>query len=170
MIAAHLSHTTITSASQDAFSSYEKSRFGERKSSHIEYSMLEALFLLKNNKLTIISNKKSLSFEELLTKAKKIDKRIALKFPVFENLRKRGYIVKTALKFGAEFRVYPKGVKPGQDHASWLLHPVKEHETITWYDFAAKMRVGTSTNKKLMIAVVDAEDDVTYYEVSWLKP
>ena len=170
MIAAHLSQNTITSASQEAFSLHERSRFGERKSSHIEYSMLEALFLLKNHKLTIVSNKNVLSFDELMKKAKKSDKRIALKFPVFEDLRKKGYLVKTALKFGAEFRVYPKGIKPGQEHAAWLLHPVKEHETLTWYDFAAKMRVGTSTNKKLMIAVVDAEDDVTYYEVSWLKP
>jgi len=131
--------------------------------------MLEALYLVKHNKMNLVSKNK-VSYDALLTKAKKSDKRIALKFPVFEDLRKRGYIVKTALKFGAEFRVYPKGMKPGQEHAAWLLHTVKEHETLTWYDFAAKMRVGTSTNKKLMIAIVDSEDDVTYYEFNWMRP
>ena len=170
MIISQLKHETITSASQDAFSLYEKSRFGEKKQGYIEYSMLEALYLLKNHKIQVMSSKISLDFPSLLAKAKRLDKRTALKFAVFENLRSRGYIVKTALKFGAEFRVYPKGMKPGQEHAAWLLHTVKEHETLTWYDFAAKMRVGTSTNKKLMIAIVDSEDDVTYYEFNWMRP
>ncbi len=39
-------------------------------------------------------------------------------------MRNRGYIIKTALKFGADFRVYDRGVKPGEDHARWIIHRV----------------------------------------------
>lgn len=170
MINAHLTHNTITSNEEEAFSLYEKSRFGEKKQSHIEYSFLEALFLVQEGKIQVLSAKKQISTQQLIKKAKKQDKRIDIKLVVFSDLRKRGYIVKTALKFGAEFRVYGKGVKPGEDHALWLLFPVKEHEALTWYDFAAKNRVATSTKKKLLIAVVDEESDVTYYEVAWLRP
>jgi tRNA-intron endonuclease, archaea type len=170
MIQAHISGTKITSNSNDAFSLYEKSRFGEKKQNKIEYSLVEALYLLENNKLAISNQKTKLSFDSLLKKAKRIDKRIEIKYSVFANLRKKGYILKTALKFGADFRVYKKGIKPGQDHALWILFCVKESESHTWHDFAGKSRVAHSTKKKLLLGIVDDEDDVTFYEVSWLKP
>jgi tRNA-intron endonuclease len=85
-------------------------------------------------------------------------------------MRERGYIVKTALKFGADFRVYDRGVKPGEDHARWILYPVKEGSTLTWHDFSAKNRVAHSTKKRLLIGVVDEENDVTYYEIKWVRP
>jgi tRNA-intron endonuclease, archaea type len=170
MIQAHLSGSKISSTSNDAFSLYEKSRFGEKRQNKIEYSLTETLFLLENNKLTLFQNKKQLSFEETLKKAKRLDKRIETKYPVFQSLRNRGYILKTALKFGADFRVYKKGVKPGQDHALWILFCVKESETNSWHDFAAKNRVAHSTKKKLLLGIVDDENDVIFYEVGWLKP
>ena len=74
------------------------------------------------------------------------------------------------MKFGAEFRVYDKGIKPGQDHARWILYPVKESEILTWHDFSAKNRVAHSTRKNLLIGIVDEERDITYYEISWIKP
>ena len=82
----------------------------------------------------------------------------------------RGYIVKTALKFGADFRVYDRGVKPGEDHARWVVYPVHEGSVLTWYEFAAKNRVAHSTKKRLMLGIVDDEGDVTYYEVRWMRP
>ncbi len=170
MIQAQFSGDKIYSNSTDAFSLFEKSRFGEKKLGKIEYSLSEGLFLQAENKLKIFSGKKELSLEEAIKKAKKIDKRIETKLPVFSNLRRKGYILKTALKFGADFRVYKKGIKPGQDHALWVLFCVKESESNSWHDFSAKNRVAHSTKKKLLLGIVDDEDDVTYYEVSWVKP
>ena len=74
------------------------------------------------------------------------------------------------MKFGADFRVYDKGIKPGEDHAKWIVYPVKESDAITWYEFSAKNRVAHSTKKNLLIGVVDGEGDVTYYEISWKRP
>ena len=85
-------------------------------------------------------------------------------------MRNRGFIVKTALKFGADFRVYDRGVKPGEDHARWILYPVFETSSLTWHDFSAKNRVAHSTKKNLLMGVVDEEEDVTYYEIRWIKP
>ena len=85
-------------------------------------------------------------------------------------MRSKGYIVKTALKFGAEFRVYDKGIKQGQDHAKWILYASKESDNLNWHDFSAKTRVAHSTKKNLLIAIVDDESDVTYYEISWIRP
>ncbi len=170
MITSHLIHSTITSSSDEAFSLYDKSCWGEKKKQGIEYSFMEALALMHEEKLQVYSGKKQISYAAIHAKAKRQDKRIDTKLAVFLDLRKKGYIVKTALKFGAEFRVYDKGIKPGQEHALWLLYPAKENETLTWYDFAAKNRVATSTKKKLMLAIVDDEGDVTYYECNWTRP
>ena len=103
-------------------------------------------------------------------KAQRKDKRFWIRYAVFKDLRERGYIIKTALKFGADFRVYPRGVKPGEDHAKWIVYPVHESEAMTWYEFSAKNRVAHSTKKNLMMGVVDDEGDVSYWEVGWVKP
>ncbi len=171
MIKAHFSGEKITSSSEDAFSAYEKSCFGEKKASKIEYSLVEALFLVEENKMQVFSSSsKSLSHDQLLKKIKRIDKKIETKLSVFSDLRKRGYIIKTALKFGAEFRVYNKGVRPGENHARWILYTAREHDSLSWHDFAAKNRIAHSTKKALLLAIVDEEDDVSYYEINWLKP
>jgi len=170
MITAHITSEKIHSTSSEAFSLYEKSRFGEKVRDRIEYSWVEALFLKNKKQLELNSKNKILTFEEAIQKARKQDKRIETKLSLFEDLRNKGYVVKTALKFGADFRIYRKNTQPGQDHALWLAYAVRESEPHTWHDFAAKNRVAHSTKKKLLIGIVDDENDVLYYEISWLKP
>jgi tRNA-intron endonuclease, archaea type len=169
MIKATLSSNKIYSTSPEAFSLFEKSRFGEKSGKQILYSPVEALYLSENSKLSVFSNSKLLSTSDLLKKLKKKDKEIELKIIVFSDLRRKGYIVKTGLKFGTGFRVYNKGIKPGQDHAPWLLQVFSDSEKINWQDFTAKNRVAHSTRKKLLIAIIDSEDSATYYEMSWKK-
>lgn len=170
MIQAQLSHEKITSNSSEAFSLHEKSRFGEKKGNKIEYSLVEALFLVIKDKMTVFSGKKELDEDALIQKIKKFDKKIETKLTVYRDLREKGYIIKTALKFGAEFRVYEKGIKPGEEHARWILYTTRENEHLNWHDFAAKNRVAHSTKKNLLIALVDEESDVSYYEIAWIRP
>ncbi len=170
IIRAVFSGETVYSNKKEAFFLYEKSRFGEVREGRIFYSFPEALFLLEQKKLEIAEGKKKLSFDSLIEKLKHADRRIEMKYSIFKDMRNRGYIIKTALKFGAEFRVYDKGKKPGEEHAKWILYPVRESDSLTWQDFSAKNRVAHSTKKNLLIGIVDEEGDVTYYEVKWLKP
>lgn len=161
---------TVSSNSNAAMNLYGSQRFGEISESKIIYSLPEALYLSEKGILHISGKGKKLSFQKLMETAIEIDNKITTKYPVFKDLRNRGYIVKTALKFGAEFRVYDKGIHPGQDHAKWILYPVRESESLTWHDFSAKNRVAHSTKKNLLIAIVDDEGEVTYYEISWTRP
>jgi len=170
MIQAQLLGTRIISSSADAFTLCEKSCFGEKLANKIVYSSIESLFLLSEGKMVVFSGKKKLDEDSLAKKLKKFDKKIETKSLVYNNLRKKGYIPKTALKYGAEFRVYEKGAKPGESHARWILYTVKENELISWHDFAAKNRIAHSVKKTLLIAIVDEEGDVSYYEIAWIKP
>ena len=161
---------TVSTNSILAYGLNEKSNFGERIGEKIQYSLSEAFYLLEENKLEITNNKKMLSKNEVREKFQKIDKKFLIKYVIFKDLRKKGYILKTALKFGADFRIYEKGTKPGKAHSKWILYADSETNKIKWQDFAAKTRIANSTKKNLLIAIVDDEEKVTYYEIKWLKP
>ena len=168
-IEAHFIGHTITSNSKKAYSEFNQFSFGEKIEDKIKYSLSEAMFLIQNGKMELYSNKKILSSENAIKKFSKIDKKFLIKYTVFKDLRTKGYIVKTALKFGAEFRVYEKGKKIGKNHSKWICFPVSENKQITWQEFSAKNRVAHSTKKNLLIAIVDDEGAVSYYEVKWVK-
>lgn len=170
MIRAHFLGDKVFSNSSEAFALNEKSCFGEKRPEKIEYSLVESLFLVQERKMEVFTNKKSLDINFLIKKAKKLDKRIETKLSVFTDLRRKGYLLKSALKFGADFRVYDKGVKPSEDHARWILYTVKDSDPLIWQDFTAKNRIAHSTKKRLLIAIVDEEGDVSYYETNWIKP
>ena len=162
----------ITESSDEARDFYNQSRFGViSEAGKVELSLLEALYLFEKEKLEIKNDAgKLFNFETFLKKAKKVEPNFWVRYCVFRDIRNRGYIIKTALKFGADFRVYDRGIKPGEDHAKWVVFPVHEGETLTWYEFAAKNRVAHSTKKRLLIGIVDDEGDITYYEIKWTRP
>jgi len=170
-IKATLISERITSNSAEAQSLFAKSRFGEKLGEKILYSLPEALFLTQDEKMEIYNHQnKKLSEKEILKKFQNIDKKFKTKYLVFKDLRQKGYIVKSALKFGAEFRIYEKGKKVSQTHSKWICFPVAENKQLTWQEFSAKNRVAHSTKKNLLIAIADEEGDVSYYEVKWTRP
>ncbi|MCK4552829.1 tRNA-intron lyase [Candidatus Pacearchaeota archaeon] len=169
-IQAHIIGEIISSNSSEAHALYKKSCFGEPVAGKIQYSLSETLFLVEKNKIEVFSRNKKISEKELMNKFKRIDKKIQIKYPVFKDLREKGYIVKTALKFGADFRIYDKGQRPGKKHAKWIVFADHESKRLTWHEFSAKNRVAHSTKKNLLLAIVDEEGDITYYEVKWLRP
>ncbi|MFH1452001.1 MAG: tRNA-intron lyase [archaeon] len=159
-------------SSNDSFAHdlFSSRRFGEKSVEKIFYSLFEAYYLVKTRKMEIFNFRNLvLSESEVLKKFSRLDKKFKIKYLVFKDLRDKGYIVKTALKFGAEFRVYEKGNKVGLSHSRWICFPVSESGVMTWHDFSSKNRVAHSTKKNLLIAVVDDENSVSYYEVGWLR-
>lgn len=169
-IKAYLVGEIISSNASEAHALCKKSSFGERVGEKIQYSVSEALFLVEKGKMEIYSRNKKIPKKELMNKFKRIDKKIQIKYPVFKDLREKGHVVKTALKFGAEFRVYEKGSKPGKKHAKWIVFTDHESKRLTWHEFSSKNRVANSTKKNLLLAIVDEEGDIIYYEVKWIKP
>lgn len=151
---------------------YNLNRFGDLKEDgRVQLSLLEMIYLFTKGKILVVNGReKELTRDQIWKQARKIDANLFIRFCVFKDLRDRGYIVKTALKFGADFRVYDRGVKPGEDHAKWVVFPVHENNTMTWYEFSAKNRVAHSTKKRLLLAIVDDEGDCVFYETRWLKP
>ena len=162
----------ITESTDEAREFYDQSRFGSViEDGKVQLSLLESLYLMEKGRLKVRDGRnKVVVFDTFIKKASKVEPNFWIRYCVFKDMRNRGYIIKTALKFGADFRVYDRGVKPGEDHAKWVVYPVHEGEHLTWYEFSAKNRVAHSTKKRLLIGVVDDEGDVTYYEIRWVRP
>ena len=162
----------LTESSDPARELYNQSRYGTLlEDGRVQLSLIEALYLVDKKKLIAYDSKnREIKSEDLLKKSQKTEPNFWVRYCVYKDIRNRGYIIKTALKFGADFRIYDRGVKPGEDHARWVVFPVHESSALTWYEFAAKNRVAHSTKKRLLIGIVDSEQDVTFYECRWLRP
>lgn len=161
----------ITQDSDFARELYSKNLFGIIKNKKVELSFVEGYYLFCKEKIVVVDSKgKKINEDKLLKKFIRLESDFYVRYMVYKDMRDKGYIVKTGLKFGAEYRIYDKGIKPGEDHAKWILFPVRESDKLTWYDFAAKNRIAHSTKKRLLIGILDAENAVTYYEIKWERP
>ena len=150
---------------------FNKGWFGKVISKKLELALVEALFLMEKGDIIIKSQKgRAMGFKRFVKEASKVEPRFWIRYSVYSDIRKRGYITKTALKYGADFRVYERGTTPGQEHAKWVLFAVKEGEMFDWRKFAAMMRVAHSVRKRLLIGILDDEGDITYYEIKWVRP
>ncbi|MBS3079445.1 tRNA-intron lyase [Candidatus Pacearchaeota archaeon] len=159
----HISKGRIFSSSQKAFSIQDSKNLGEKSNNKVNYSEFEAFYLFETNQAEIIKNK-SLSEEKIIREFSKKHKEFLVKYQVFKALRKN-HIVKTGSKFGAEFRVYDQIA----NHAKWLVFPVKQSEKLNLHELISKTRIAHSTAKKLLLAIVDSENDVLFYEIDWIK-
>jgi tRNA-intron endonuclease len=155
---------------QEAHNLYDQSRYGEISDDKIQYSLVEGLYLLEKGRVDVLDGKKKIKLDDFIKIAVEKEVNFWIRYVAYRDMRNRGYIVKTALKFGADFRIYDRGIKPGEDHAKWIMYPVKETNQFSWYEYSAKNRVAHSTRKRLLIAVVDEENDCTFYECIWTRP
>ena len=154
----------IFSNSEKAFELNSSKNLGEKSQGKIVYSDLEAFYLVESGKAELIKNKPLTEEQALTLFTKKKD--FLTNYDVFKALKNKGYIVKNGSKFGAEFRIYENNIKT---HAKWLVYPIKQSEKSNWNEFISKNRIAHSTAKKLLLAIVDAEDNVLFYEIDWIK-
>lgn len=171
IICQFLADKVYSETSGEAIELYNQSRYGVLTRGKVQLSFIETAYLLEKEKIMLLDGRnKEIDLDKFIKKVKKLEPNFWVRYCVYQNIRNRGYIIKTAMKFGADFRVYDRGVKPGEDHAKWVVFPVHEASSLTWYDFSAKNRVAHSTKKRLLIACVDEENDVTYWEIKWVRP
>jgi tRNA-intron endonuclease, archaea type len=155
----------LFSNSQQAINLAKTKKLGEFKKNKVNYSSYEAFYLIESKKANAYSKEKKVSQKKVLKLFSKKDKEFLINYIVYKNLREKSYIPKTGLKFGAEFRIYEKN-KP---HAKYLTLITTQKNKINLREFISKNRVAHSTAKNLLLCVVDAQQDVTYYEISWTK-
>ncbi len=146
--------------------------YGKRMEGGVELSFSEALYLLEKGRVSAKKGVKKLDFGKLLGHCIKLDKRLHERYVVYRDLRERGLLVKTGFKFGSDFRVYSRGVKvvkrgpkTPMEHTKWVVHCVPEDYTCSFQELSRAVRLAHSIRAKMLWAVVDSENDVTYYSI-----
>ena len=132
---------------------------------------VELLYLLDAKRVEVADEKdRALSYKKVVDRFIKTDPELMLKYAAYADLRSRGYIIKTGLKFGAHFRVYDRGEQPGTAHSKFLIQAVPEGVKLTPTELARAVRLAHSVRKKIYWAVVDEDGDITYYLVTRERP
>lgn len=142
--------------------------------SNLKYqlNLYEVLFLLEKKKIELYDTKNNkLSFDDIVDRfnSKSKNNNIDINYLVYKDLKKKGYLVKSGLKFGFTFRVYDKGIKLGEDHALWLVEPSQEFSKIKINELTSKARTANTTRKKMILAIIDTESEISYFEINWKR-
>ncbi|MFX0073446.1 MAG: tRNA-intron lyase [Candidatus Hermodarchaeota archaeon] len=132
-----------------------------------ELSLIEAYYLLENDKITLfdVSTNNYITREDFYEIAKKVHHKFEEKYIIYKDLREKGYIPRPGLKFGGDFVVYKKG--PGLEHSPFIVHVLPHESKITATDMVRAGRLATSVRKKFVIA---NPLTITYYFFEWFKP
>jgi tRNA-intron endonuclease, archaea type len=146
----------------------QKSHYGKLEGERLELSLIESVYLMEKGKITIFENEKEHTLNDMVQILK--EKGLYSKYVVYKDLRNRGYIVKTGFKYGSEFRLYERGTSPGEGHSNYLVKVISENYELDISNFSSYVRVAHGVNKHLLMAVVDEEGDITYYNVEWIRP
>ncbi|MEK6936418.1 MAG: tRNA-intron lyase [Nanoarchaeota archaeon] len=160
----HLTGNQLSSNSQNAITLAKSKALGEFKQGKVIYSNYEALYLIENKNAELIKTNKKIPANQsqgILLKNKEEQN----KYLVYLDLRKKGLVPKTGMKFGADFRVYEKN----KSHATYLVFITTEKSKLEIKELLSKTRISHSTAKKLLIAVIDSQEDVTYIEADWKR-
>lgn len=152
----------LISKSRDVGRLYNKSRFGETvKGNKLRLSLLEGVFLLDEDKITVFQNKEELSFQNLVTLAAQQIPRFEIKYLVFRDLRKRGHSVSLCKdQKNIDFVISNK------DMNSCFVVSFSERDIVTIDGIKKLITAAEKHASSLWFAIVDEEGDLTYYDVA----
>jgi len=129
-------------------------------------SLEEAAFLVEKGKLRVEDAEgKELSVEGFLSVALAIQPRFMLRYIVFKDLRERGYAVRCGKDF---FWLFPRGSK-GEKPAKAFIRILSERDAVSLVEIERLASLAENMRKEAILAIVDEESDITYYEVRSFK-
>ena len=132
--------------------------------------LLEAFYLYEKNHISIVDEKGSpIPSERLIRLCRRSYTGFDEKYLVYKDLRDRGLVVLSGLKFGVDFAVYKTG--PGLEHAPYLIDVVSQDYLLSGDDLIRAGRLATTVRKRFILAVPNLVDKkVRYIMFSWWRP
>ncbi len=137
--------------------------YGSRIGTRLELSLLEALYLVGEDRLTLRAAEGGgpLTASEFEQKARRTEPDLPTRLPVYRHLRAQGLVPKTGFKYGAHFRAYERD--PGSTHARYLVHVVPPNWETPWPEVARAIRLAQGVKKQLLFASVPTEGGPPHY-------
>ena len=135
----------------------------------LKLTLMEATYLVDSGRLTVEVKGKPVDSGDLLKLAHRASEGFEIRYLVYRELRQRGYVVKMGQP-PLDFRVFPRGGSPNKTSSRWWVAAISERSTFDLGDMLDNLDRASEIRKKLLLAVVDEESDVTYYEVRRIAP
>lgn len=135
----------------------------------LQISMLEAAHLMTRKVLKVKSAKtgKRATLNSIMETAARMDPEFNQKLAVYQDLRGRGFIVKTGFKYGSHFRAYDSD--PESAHARYLVHAVGRGFVSAWPEISRAVRLAHGVRKEILFARVGARA-IDYLEIRRYLP
>ncbi len=140
---------------------YEQGSFGRPVERGLELTLVEAAYLLDRGRIRVRLEGKDLDFRSLFETATAMEAGFEFRYVVYKDLRERGYYVQPGV---TDFRVYPRGGRPGKTPAEFYVQVISERHPVPLKELVEPTRVARQMRKRLMLAIVDEESDITFYE------
>lgn len=141
--------------------------YGLTEGNTILLDPVETLYLVYKGVIKVKnSNGHILTFMELLKKFSKIDEELWVKFIVYSDLRKRGFIIKKGVAPLTLF-VDKRGEKGAK---RYFVVCLKEGVRVGFSDLEYFFRRAMESDRELVTAIVDKEGNISYYIVERISP
>jgi tRNA-intron endonuclease, archaea type len=152
---------TAVRVGKDGRSLYEQSGYGRIDGDGLWLSPQEALYLLHRQKIEVEGH----SFDTLFAGFSS-QRNFMRSFLVYRDLRERGYVVQAGPH---DFRVFRRGEKPGTGESLYLVRVLSERDPIQFLKLIEEVVASKNMRKQYILAVVDDEEELTYYEIKLQK-
>lgn len=135
----------------------------------LSLDLMEALYLVESGRLEVFAGDSPVPPGELMRLAHRLSDGFEIRYLVYRELRSRGYVVKLGQP-PLDFRVFPRGGAPNKTPSKWWVAAISERWEFNLGELLKSLDRTAEVRKKLLLAVVDEESDVTYYEVRRVSP
>lgn len=146
---------------KDANALYNKGAFGIPQSGGaLLLDLVEALYLVEHGRLRVEGQDAA----SLLRHASAAERDFEVRYIVYRDLRNRTFTVKPSNL--TDFNVYARGAIPGRAASTHLVRCASERESLDGAAVLDEVSRATKHGKVLLVALVDEEGDLTYFEAS----
>lgn len=148
---------------------YSKSKFGKTiKLNKLEIDLIEGVFLLEENKIKVYEKGNEIKFKDLVKKSSLFITNFEIKYIVFRDLRKKGYIVKINHEEDFNFKFSIQTNNSLKYNENYLIKVFSESDILDLNHINLLIKKAKNENSLLWFSIVDEEGDITYYEVSYV--
>ena len=158
---------------------YGREFFGQMHGSSHQLSLVEAAFLISKGVLIVKAVDEGIEktdevatanhrFSRFLDIGNRYERDLTGRYALYEDLKRRGLIVKTGFKYGAYFRAYCED--PETSHAKYLVHLIPCPEGFGWPEVSRSVRVAHGVRKKMIFAFRSGDAPLSFLKVERVKP
>lgn len=149
---------------------YESGWYGNVTGKNVELALVEAALLSERGKIEIVLDGTKLAFKDFFAKCAEQDPRFTARYTVYKDLRDRGLPVRVGFQ-GSDFCVYDRGASPEKANAvKWIVFASAEDYTCALEQLGKAIKLAKNIRALALWAVVDNDNDVTYYIIGSVSP